>query len=49
MSGSTLQRLFEKYENNFYTANELKWSDEMEDRVLTGWNILSMPVGDLIE
>ena len=35
----------EKYEDNLYTANELKWSDEMEDRVLTGWNILSKHCG----
>jgi hypothetical protein len=34
----------EKYEDNLYIANELKWSDEMEDRVLTGWNILSKHV-----
>ncbi len=36
---STFAVFVEKYEDNLYTANELKWSDEMEDRVLTGWNI----------
>ena len=37
---STFAAFVEKYEDNLYTANELKWSDEMEDRVLTGRNIL---------
>jgi hypothetical protein len=37
---STFAVFVEKYEDNLYTANELKWSDEMEDRVLTGRNIL---------
>jgi hypothetical protein len=39
---STFAVFVEKYEDNLYIANELKWSDEMEDRVLTGWTILSM-------
>ena len=42
---STFAVFVEKYEDNLYTANELKWSGEMEDRVMTGLNILSMPVG----
>jgi hypothetical protein len=41
---STFAVFVEKYEDNLYTANELKWSYEMEDRVLTGWNILSKHV-----
>jgi hypothetical protein len=41
---STFAVFGEKYEDNLYTANELKWSDEMENRVLTEWNILSKHV-----
>jgi len=41
---STFAVFGEKYEDNLYTANELKWSDKMEERVLTGCNILSKHV-----